>query len=161
MAGVDILATAFSGGNAAYLADLYARWVDDPDSVDASFIELFAALDEEAAAIMQDAAGASWAPRQFEVEPASLKPVATAKPAASAPAAAAVSGEAIRAAADDSLRALQLIRAYRVRGHLEARLDPLGLQIPKSHWELDPASYGFGPNDRDRPLFVDRGLGRQ
>ena len=30
MAGVDILATAFSGANAAYLAELYARWVDDP-----------------------------------------------------------------------------------------------------------------------------------
>ena len=154
MAGVDILATAFSGGNAAYLADLYARWVDDPDSVDASFIELFAALDEEAAAIMQDAAGASWAPRQFEVEPASLKPVATAKPAASAPAAAAVSGEAIRAAADDSLRAMQLIRAYRVRGHLEARLDPLGLQVPKSHADLDPATYGFAAADLGRPIYL-------
>jgi len=69
MAGVDILATAFSGGNAAFLADLYARWVSDPGSVDPSFVTLFAALDDEAVSILQDASGASWAPRHFEVEP--------------------------------------------------------------------------------------------
>ena len=34
MAGVDILATAFSGANLAYIADQYARWVAKPDSVD-------------------------------------------------------------------------------------------------------------------------------
>jgi 2-oxoglutarate dehydrogenase complex dehydrogenase (E1) component-like enzyme len=55
-----------------------------------------------------------------------------------------VSAESLNAAADDSLRATQLIRAYRVRGHLEARLDPLGLQVPKPHTDLDPETYGFG-----------------
>ena len=34
---------------------------------------------------------------------------------------------AIRRAADDSIRAMMLIRTYRVRGHLAANLDPLGL----------------------------------
>ena len=166
MAGVDILATAFSGANAAYLADLYAKWVEDPNGVDPSFVELFAGLDEEAASVMRDAAGASWAPRRFEVEPAAAKPVpgiATAgiAKAGSAKAESAskaeppgISADAVRAAADDSLRAMQLIRAYRVRGHLEARLDPLGLQIPKSHADLDPASYGFGPEDFERPIYL-------
>ena len=48
MAGVDLLATAFNGANAAFIADLYARWVADPGSVDPSFAELFAALNDEA-----------------------------------------------------------------------------------------------------------------
>ena len=43
----------------------------------------------------------------------------------------------------NSIRALMLIRAYRVRGHLEAKLDPLGQQTPRHHPELDPATYGF------------------
>ncbi len=163
MAGVDILATAFSGGNAAYLADLHARWVEDPAAVDASFVDLFAALDEEAVAITQDAAGASWAPRRFEVEPADARPAdaksgpakpGPVKPGEARGAAEAPAPAAIRAAADDSLRAMQLIRAYRVRGHLEARLDPLGLQIPKSHADLDPASYGFHEADFDRPIYL-------
>ena len=166
MAGVDLLATAFSGGNAAFLADLYARWVADPVTVDPSFAELFVALDEEAVAVLQDASGASWAPRQFEVERPEPLPAATpagkgdAKAAKPAPAAAAAapSVEQVRASADDSLRAMQLVRAYRVRGHLEARLDPLGLQVPKSHADLDPATYGFGPDDRDRPIYLGRAL---
>ncbi|MBX9702262.1 MAG: hypothetical protein K2X74_22690, partial [Acetobacteraceae bacterium] len=63
MAGVDILASAMTGANAAFLADLYARWVERPDSVDASFAELFAALNDDARAVLTDALGASWAPR--------------------------------------------------------------------------------------------------
>ena len=63
MAGVDILASAMSGANAAYLADLYARWAEKPDSVDASFAELFGALNDEARSVLTDAVGASWAPR--------------------------------------------------------------------------------------------------
>ena len=63
MAGVDVLATAMTGANAAYLADLYARWAEKPDSVDPSMAELFAALNDEARAVLTDATGASWAPR--------------------------------------------------------------------------------------------------
>ncbi|NVN32022.1 hypothetical protein HUK83_16985, partial [Endobacter medicaginis] len=60
MAGVDVLAGALSGANAAYVADLYARWAADPGSVDASFIPLFEALDDEGRAAIADVAGASW-----------------------------------------------------------------------------------------------------
>src|SRR5215212_2229519 len=63
MAGVDILATAMTGANAAFLADLYARWTERPASVDPSFQELFAALNDDARAVLTDATGASWAPR--------------------------------------------------------------------------------------------------
>ena len=63
MAGVDIIATAMTGANAAYLADLYARWTENPGSVDPSFAELFASLNDEARAVLTDASGASWAPR--------------------------------------------------------------------------------------------------
>ena len=72
-----------------------------------------------------------------------------------------LSGEQIRAATIASLRALMLIRSYRVRGHLEARLDPLGLQIPPPHAELDPRSYGFTDSDLDKPIFIDNVLGRE
>ncbi len=150
MAGVDILATAFSGGNATYLADLYARWAADPEGVDPSFAALFGAMDEEAVAVLHDAAGASWAPRHAEFEAAA--PAA----ATSDREPAVLTAAQVRASADDSLRAMQLIRAYRVRGHLEARLDPLGLQAPKSHADLDPATYGFGPEDLDRPIYLGR-----
>jgi 2-oxoglutarate dehydrogenase E1 component len=160
MAGVDIIATAFNGANLAYLADLYARWVADPQSVDASFADLFAALGDDARAVLSDSAGASWAPRHFDVsEPEPAKPAAKGAKPAPAPAAAGPSQADIRAATKDSLRALMMIRTYRVRGHLEARLDPLGLQVPKPHPELDPSTYGFGEADMDWPVFIDHVLG--
>jgi 2-oxoglutarate dehydrogenase E1 component len=153
MAGVDILASALSGANAAFIADAYARWSADPSSVDASFAELFAALGDEERAVLGDATGASWAPRSF---------AATETAAESAPATADAAPTPRGPASDatkDSLRALMLIRAYRVRGHLEARLDPLGLQEQRHHSELDPVTYGFGPGDMDRMIFIDHVLG--
>src|SRR5271166_506514 len=154
MAGMDILASAFSGANAAFLADLYTRWVSNPSSVDASFGDLFAAMNDEARAVLEDASGASWAPRPgFNHDDQRLP----------APGAADgdLSADQIRAATIASVRALMLIRSYRVRGHLEARLDPLGLQIPAPHPELDPKSYGFTEADLDKPIFIDHVLGRE
>ena len=156
MAGVDIIASAFSGANAAYLSDIYARWATDPGSVDSSYDELFSALNDESRAVLTDAMGASWAPRRFEVEPPDAPKPAAKGGKAPAPAA---DTDAIRAAALDSLRALMLIRAYRVRGHLQARLDPLGLVTPKPHPELDPATYGFAEAGLDHPVFIDGVLG--
>jgi 2-oxoglutarate dehydrogenase E1 component len=154
MAGVDVLATAFNGGHAAFIADLYAKWVEAPDSVDPSFAEVFASLNDESRAILTDAEGASWAPRNASFDSESL--------AAAAPDRRSTDDTAsIRAATLDSIRALMMIRVYRVRGHLEAQLDPLGLQLPKGHPELNPHTYGFTDADWDRPIFIDRVLGRE
>src|ERR1700760_3696506 len=153
MAGIDILASAFNGANAAFLADLYARWATDPGAVDPSFADLFAAMNDEARAVLEDASGASWAPRPRFNEP---EPAAPAKPAAGG-----LAPDQVRAATITSLRALMLIRSYRVRGHLEAKLDPLGLIHPASHAELDPKTYGFTEADMDKPIFIDNVLGRE
>ncbi len=62
-------------------------------------------------------------------------------------------------ATQDSIRALMLIRAYRVMGHLIADLDPLDLTERKVHKELKPETYGFTDADLDRPIFIDKVLG--
>ncbi|WP_428486337.1 2-oxoglutarate dehydrogenase E1 component [Rhodopila sp.] len=158
MAGIDILASAFNGANAAFLSDLYARWATDPASVDASYADLFGAMNDEARAVLADAVGASWAPRSpFAAHPDSAQATGFTRPVEPA---AGRSDEQVRAATIASLRALMLIRSYRVRGHLQARLDPLGLVIPAHHAELDPLSYGFTEADMDRPIFIDNVLGR-
>ena len=53
-----------------------------------------------------------------------------------------------------STRAMMLIRTYRVRGHLAAKLDPLRGLDRRTCRPSDPANHGFGPNDLDRPIFV-------
>jgi 2-oxoglutarate dehydrogenase E1 component len=86
--------------------------------------------------------------------------IETFKKAASAQAAAMTADpEAIRRAAEDSLRAMMLIRTYRVRGHLAAKLDPLGLHHSVIPADLTPAYHGFSDSDLDRPIWIGGALG--
>ncbi|HEX6978765.1 MAG TPA: 2-oxoglutarate dehydrogenase E1 component [Alphaproteobacteria bacterium] len=148
------LKTILSGANGAFISDLYARYLRDPRSVDPSWAEFFAGFHDDVAAADAALKGPSWARRNGsaigEVE---------AKPAKANGAAATATLEQLRAATLDSIRALMLIRAYRVRGHMLAKLDPLGLEKRDPHPELDPATYGFSEADYDRPIFIDNVLG--
>jgi 2-oxoglutarate dehydrogenase E1 component len=153
--------TFLSGPNAAFLTELYARYVADPESVDPSWRSFFAELADEAPNVLKDLTGASWAPRPpgLLVNGHARETPAAVRENGGARFAERVDHDTIRAAATDSVRALMLIRAYRVRGHLEANLDPLRLKPRQKHPELDPASYGFTEADMDRPIFIDNVLG--
>jgi 2-oxoglutarate dehydrogenase E1 component len=133
---LDAFLDGIPPGDSIYVAGLYDRWTSDPGSVEPGWAALFGAL---ANGGIGGANGAALAARP--------------RPAAAIP------FEELRSSTLDSIRALMLIRAYRVRGHLEAQLDPLALKIPSAHPELDPATYGFGPADMDRPIFIDHVLG--
>ncbi|MEQ9183945.1 MAG: 2-oxoglutarate dehydrogenase E1 component [Thalassobaculaceae bacterium] len=151
--------TFLNGANAPFMAELYARYLTDPNAVDASWRSYFDQLQDEAGAARSDAEGPSWAPRSTKVigavDPANENLKTAGKPAR----AAAPSAADVRAATLDSLRAIMLIRAYRIRGHLRAKLDPLGLDEPTPHPELDPETYGFTEADWDRPIFINHVLG--
>jgi 2-oxoglutarate dehydrogenase E1 component len=156
------------GANAAFVEDLYARWSKDPGSVDASWAGFFATLHDRAEEVQKAAEKPSWTPRQapsarpdwlsaidglWPAVEAKLGKAIEAKKPAAAPA-------DVRAATLDSLRAIMMIRAFRMRGHLQASLDPLGMATtPGDASELDPATYGFTEADYDRPIFLDFVLG--
>ncbi|PJE28733.1 2-oxoglutarate dehydrogenase E1 component [Pseudooceanicola antarcticus] len=164
------------GHNAAYLEQLYARWANDPSAVDDAWAEFFGSLGDSESDAKAEAAGPSWkradwppapndeltaaldgmwpAPAEAKDAGKKIKDKAAAKGVE-------VSDEAIKRAVLDSIRAIMLIRAYRIRGHLAADLDPLGMKDPVAHPELDPKSYGFTDADMDRPIFIDNVLGLQ
>ena len=85
-----------------------------------------------------------------------FKKAATEKAVTAVPAA---DPDTVRRAAEDSIRAMMLIRTYRVRGHLAAKLDPLGLHRQELPADLTPEYHGFGPNDLDRPIWIGGALG--
>ncbi|MSU89586.1 2-oxoglutarate dehydrogenase E1 component [Rhodobacteraceae bacterium 2CG4] len=161
------------GHNAAYVDQLYARYAQDPHAVDESWRQFFAALADDEGDVRREARGPSWARTDWPPAPndeltAALDgqwaedPVAHASRKIGARAAETgveVSEQQIKRAVVDSLRALMLIRAYRIRGHLAADLDPLNLTEPTEHPELDPKTYGFSDADIDRPIFIDMVLG--
>ncbi|MBI1208594.1 MAG: 2-oxoglutarate dehydrogenase E1 component [Azospirillum sp.] len=154
------------GANATFIAELYTRYLNNPGSVDASWSDFFAEISDDARVMLDELRGASWAPSDHSVigNGAAAQAGSAAFLDQLSPAAANFLGshqtaEQIRAATLDSLRAMMLIRVHRVRGHLIARLDPLGLEKREYHPELDPATYGFGPHDYDRPIFINYALG--
>jgi len=152
-----------SGPNGPFIADLYGRFLDDPGSVDPSWQGFFRELDEDARTVVQALRGASWTPKpRLEEGNGGADPGGTATVAAVAEAVTAgaeITAADVRAATIDSIRALMLIRAFRVRGHLEADLDPLQVKEIEPHPELDPRSYGFTEADFDRPIFINFVLG--
>jgi 2-oxoglutarate dehydrogenase E1 component len=168
-----LLQTSFLyGANAGYIEDLQARYERDPSSVDAEWREFFAALNEQKGAAEQNARGASWEKPNWPIHAngeivsaldgnwsqveKSLGDKINQKAAAKGTQ---VSAADVQRSTRDSVRALMMIRAYRMRGHLHANLDPLGLEPAKDHEELHPSSYGFTEADYDRKIFIDHVLG--
>ncbi len=164
------------GHNAEYLEQLYAQYANDPNAVDAAWAEFFRQMGDAELDVKAEAAGPSWARPDWPPAPnddltaaltgewpAPVETKAAGKKIAdkAAKAGVEVSDEQIQRAVLDSIRALMLIRAYRIRGHLAADLDPLGMRAETPHPELDPKTYGFMDADMDRPIFIDNVLGLQ
>ncbi|RTL92900.1 MAG: 2-oxoglutarate dehydrogenase E1 component, partial [Hyphomicrobiales bacterium] len=161
------------GGNADYIDALYAAYEDNPASVDPEWQDFFAALKDDAGDVRKNATGASWAKPSWPltangelvsaldgnwglVEKAIEKKVKEKAVVNGA----ALSDADVHQATRDSVRAIMMIRAYRMRGHLHANLDPLGIAKPLEDYnELSPANYGFTEADYDRPIFLDNVLG--
>ncbi|HIJ38190.1 MAG TPA: 2-oxoglutarate dehydrogenase E1 component [Rhodospirillaceae bacterium] len=150
-----------TGANATYVSELYARYAEDPGAVDADWAQFFGGLNDDGRAVLAELRGAPWNRNGSKVIGAPLDEPPPVKKAdgKGKPAAAAPSVEDVRKSTLDSIRALMFIRAYRVRGHLQANLDPLGLHKPEPHPELDYRSYGFTEADLGREIFIDNVLG--
>ncbi len=165
------------GHNAEYLEQLHARWANDPNAVDAAWAEFFSQLGDSEMEAKAEAEGPSWARAdwppvpnddltaaldgQWPAAPTEAKSAGKKIAAKAAEKGVEVSDEAIKRAVLDSVRALMIIRAYRIRGHLVADIDPLNMRDKTPHPELDPKSYGFTEADMDRPIFIDNVLGLQ
>jgi 2-oxoglutarate dehydrogenase E1 component len=166
------LSSFLQGTNATYIDDLYARYEQDPASVDTDWQEFFKSLKDTPADVQKNAEGPSWSRSNWPVTPrdeltsaldgnwAQVEKAVGSKIAAKAQTKGAeLSAADVNQATRDSVRALMLIRAYRMRGHFHAKLDPLGIEAPRDREELDPRTYGFSEADFDRKIFLDHVLG--
>ena len=167
-----LLTSFLYGGNADYIEELYAKFKDNPASVDETWRSFFGTLDDEAPDVIKSAKGPSWERKDWpkaesgdlvaafdgdwgDIETRAMK--AAAKDAKSS--GRNLSSADVQQATRDSIHAIMMIRAYRMRGHLHADLDPLGLAVLEDAPELDPKNYGFTEADFDRKIFIDNYLG--
>ena len=151
------------GGNATYVAQLQDAWEKNPASVAPEWREFFETLGDDKAAVEKNARGASWKRPNWPIAAngdmvsaldgdwsATEKILGDKIKTKAAAKGEALSAEDLHRATRDSVRAIMMIRAYRMRGHLHANLDPLGIEARMDHEELHPSTYGF--EDGELPL---------
>ena len=156
---ITLKKTSFlSGINSEFINQLYSDYISDPKSLPVGWKKFFDGLSEDEKLILNDINGPSWSPGkknkkinfvQNELDKDKSKKIEN------------LSIESTKQASQDSVRAIMLIRAYRIRGHLISNLDPLSIQEKEEHLELKPETYGFSKKDFKRKIFLDGVLGLQ
>lgn len=146
--------TLLFAGNSIFIEELHQRYVENPASVGEDWQQFFASMGTDVNASASWACDASAVIGQLDPQD-----TATAKPGGKKSSASA--GSMDPQLLQDTVKALQMIHAYRVRGHLLAKLDPLGLEPMEPHPELDPKTYGFNESDYGKEVVLNGVLGRQ
>ena len=145
-----------AGNNLEFINEFYADYLSDPKSLPESWRLFFDGLSDDQELINENLNGPSWSPEK-KIRNVLIEKNLKKKDEISLD----LESKNIRQATKDSVRAIMLIRAYRIRGHLIASLDPLSLQKKEEHTELRPETYGFTKNDYSRKIFLDGVLGLQ
>ena len=144
--------TFLNGANAPYVAELFIKYKQNKESIDSSWVNFFQSLNEDEISVLSDFRGPKWKKRNTKIiENLDFKEIKKIVPQ--------LNSESLKISTLDSIRALRLIRAYRINGHLIANLDPLNMLKKNYHTELDYKSYGFSESDLNREIFIDGSLG--
>ncbi len=137
------------GVNSPFIKELYLKYLNNPKSIPQSWIEFFDGLNDDQEIIKKEILGPSWAPRKksnLEIN-YNQKNLSNKSPAT-------VTDITNEKEKEESVKAIALIRAYRIRGHLIANLDPLGMMERKYLEDLHPADHGFKKEDYNKKIYI-------
>jgi 2-oxoglutarate dehydrogenase E1 component len=137
--------------NSAFLEQMYLKYISKDLDLPSSWKNYFDDLGDELDLVVNEIKGPSWAPIKKQINIVEKKPK---KEVHSNGSVKNVISENNLQNNIDSIKAVELIRAYRLRGHLLAKLDPLGLKKTEYLEELHPEYYGFKKSDYKREIFL-------
>jgi len=146
------------GSNSSFIEELYLKYINNPENVPQSWREFFDGLDEDQKIIQTEIQGPSWSPKKNNISQIidkvkiSVEDNFTKKELLSNGDLATRDG--YEKEKEQSVKAIALIRAYRIRGHLIANLDPLGMMERKYLNELHPSNHGFQKEDYNKKIYL-------
>ena len=143
-----------AGNNFEFINEFYADYIQDPNSLPESWRKFFDGLSDDEKIIYDNLNGHSWSPEK-KIKKRNISSIDKKETEDNIPES---NLKSIKQASKDSVRAIMLIRAYRIRGHLIANLDPLSIQKKEEHPELKPESYGFTKNVFELAAYVEKNL---
>jgi len=138
------------GVSGPFIKKIYLQYLKNSSEVPESWKDFFDGLDEDQEIIKKEILGPSWSPKKSNYLSTNFlkenlienKKIST------------EGGEVSEKEKENSVKAIALIRAYRIRGHLIANLDPLGMMDRKYLEDLHPADHGFKKEDYNKKIYV-------
>ena len=149
------------GSNGPFIKELYLKYLKDPNSVPDSWVRFFDGLDEDLDSIKKEILGPSWAPNIENISKISfIEKYLVKDKEKSSDDILVKNKEDNKKEKEQSVKAIALIRAYRIRGHLIANLDPLGMMERKYLYDLHPRDHGFKKEDYSKKIYLNGYLDR-
>ena len=146
--------TSFLGGNSSFIKELYLKYLNNPKSIPRSWVEFFDGLDEDQEVIKKEILGPSWIPRKNNNIKNNLLERDLAEDKQESIGDTSILKDNYEKEKEQSVKAIAMIRAYRIRGHLIANLDPLEMMERKYLHELHPADHGFKKEDYNKKIYL-------
>jgi len=148
----EIEKTSFlTKSNSSFIENMYLRYIEKDKTLPVSWQSYFKSLDEEQSLVIKEIEGPTWNPNKKKIniinqENEKLETNIN------------LNNSEIEKSKNDSIKAIALIRAYRIRGHLIANLDPLKMMKREYLHELHPADHGFEKKDYDKKIYLNNYL---
>ena len=144
---LELEKTAFlSKSNSAFIEEMYMKFVNNDPTLPDSWKRYFDEIGDELDVIVKEINGPSWSPaKKFTIQKTQQQKYKNSQ----------LNELEIIKSNANSIKAVAMIRSYRQRGHLIAKLDPLGLLKSDYLDELHPESYGFKKDDYQKKIFLD------
>ena len=136
---IEFKKTSFlNKSNSAFIEEMYIKYIEKDPNLPESWREYFKDLNDDIESIIKEVEGPSWAQRKK----VNLDKITNE-----------LAGQN-QSSITQSIKAIALIRAYRIRGHLIANLDPLGMMERNYIHELHPEDHGFKKEDYGKKIFI-------
>ena len=159
---LEIAKTSFlNKSNSSFIEEMYLKFIEKDPSLPLSWEIYFKSLGEELSSVVKELEGPTWKPNKKKIkinitqhEKESDIDLNNLKSSTD------INNQILEKSKIDSIKAIALIRAYRIRGHLIANLDPLGMMERKYIHELHPEDHGFKKEDYNKKIFLHSYLDR-
>ncbi len=136
--------------NSNFIESQYVRYLEQDETLPVSWKNYFTELGDEKETIIKELEGPSWTPHVKKIKiNQSYKNLDKINEQSN------LNKNDLEKAKSDTIKAIALIRAYRIRGHLIANLDPLGIMKRDYLHELHPADHGFTKEEYDKEIFLE------
>jgi 2-oxoglutarate dehydrogenase E1 component len=151
--------------NSAFIERMYLKFINKEADLPESWKDYFEGIGDELNIVAKEINGPSWGPKKNKVDIDELQKKIDQKENnlenKLVDRSEKFNYQLLANSNKDSISAVSLIRAYRLRGHLLANLDPLGMRESDYLDELHPEFYGFKKENYDKKIFLNGVINRK